>query len=107
MPKQLEVWINQFKKWWEGQTGQQRSVLILTSVVVGLGLLGALYVTSRPDYTLLYGNLDPKDANAVVEYLREQKVPYRLSGGGTQLEVPSKRVYDLRVQLAGQVLPRG
>jgi flagellar M-ring protein FliF len=82
-------------------------MLILTSVVVGLGLLGVLYVASRPDYTLLYSNLDPKDANAVVEVLREQKVPYRLSGGGTQVEVPSRRVYDLRVQLAGKGLPRG
>ena len=107
MPKQLEELIARFKKWWEGQNANQRSVLILTSVVVGVGLLGVLYVASRPDFTLLYSNLDPKDANAVVEYLREQKVPYRLSGGGTQLEVPSQRVYDLRVQLAGKGLPRG
>jgi flagellar M-ring protein FliF len=107
MPKQLEELLNQIKKWWAAQAANQRSVIILTAAVVVLGLFGVMYVVSRPDYTLLYSNLDPKDANAIVEYLREQKVPYRLGGGGTQLEVPSKRVYDLRVQLAGKGLPRG
>ncbi len=107
MPKQLEALLNQLKTWWTSQNTNQKSLVIITVSVVAMGLLGAMYMVSRPDYTLLYSNLDPKDANNIVEYLREQKVPYRLNAGGTQIEIPSKRVYDLRVQLAGKGLPRG
>lgn len=107
MPKAWEDITKRLLKWWQEQSLNQKVLFILlTAICAGLCLSLLLWV-SRPDYTLLYSNLDPKDANDVVEYLREQKIPYRLQNGGTQIEVPAAKVYDLRVQLAGKGLPRG
>lgn len=107
MPKILEEWINRLKKWWSGLNANQRSLAVIGGGALAVCLLGAGLLAGRPDYTVLFSNLDAKDASDMVEYLREQKVPYRLSAGGTQVEVPSRQVYDLRVQLAGKGLPRG
>jgi flagellar M-ring protein FliF len=56
---------------------------------------------------VLYSELSPEDAQSVVEQLREQGVSYRLAESGTAVQVPQERLYELRIQLAGEGLPSG
>ena len=63
--------------------------------------------TQQPEMQVLFANLAPEDAGAIVEKLKEGKVPYEVGLGGTSLLVPSAQVHDLRLQLAGQGLPHG
>ena len=83
----------------------------ITLLVVGVTsialLLGVGYWGSRPQYQLLYAGLEPDSANAVLEELRTAKVPYQLGDGGRSILVPSEKVYDLRLDLAGKGLPTG
>ncbi len=60
------------------------------------------YWVNQPDYTLLFGELDPSDANSVVETLREEGVSYELKSGGTAVYVPREKVYELRLQFASE-----
>src|SRR5262249_56134544 len=53
------------------------------------------------------GNLGASDAGAVVEYLKSEKVAYRVTAGGTTIEVPASRVYETRLALAGRGMPQG
>lgn len=80
-------------------------------IVVGLGtLLGIVLLvvwSNRIDYQPLYFNLSPEDAGMVVEELKDQKIPYRLSANGRIVMVPSGRIYDLRLELAGRGIPSG
>ena len=82
--------------------------LFLAALVISAGVVGGLWV-SKPHYGLLYGGLYPKDAGEVVEKLKGMHVPYRLKeeSSGTSVYVPQSRVYDLRLELAKEGLPRG
>jgi flagellar M-ring protein FliF len=56
---------------------------------------------------VLFTNLNPEDAAGIVDKLKETKVPYETTGGGTTVLVPSAQVHELRLQLATQGLPHG
>jgi len=83
--------------------------VVLVSVALGtlLGIVILIVWTNRIDYQPLYFNLSPEDAGMVVEELKEQKIPYRLSANGRTVMVPSGRVYDLRLDLASRGIPSG
>jgi len=81
---------------------------ILIALAAGIaGLVAATMWTQQPEMQVLFANLAPEDAGAIVEKLKEGKVPYEVGLGGTSLLVPSAQVHDLRLQLAGQGLPHG
>lgn len=78
---------------------------------VGLGVLGLLaWLVLRagtPPMGLLYGELETRDASAVVAALERQRVTYRLAANGTQVLVPAEDVPRLRLALAREGLPAG
>ncbi|WP_063588150.1 flagellar basal-body MS-ring/collar protein FliF [Achromobacter ruhlandii] len=63
--------------------------------------------SSEPKYKVLFSNLDDRDGGAIVTALGSMNVPYKYNDTGTALLVPADRVYDARLQLASQGLPRG
>lgn len=63
--------------------------------------------SSEPKYKVLFSNLDDRDGGAIVAALGTMNVPYRYNETGTAVLVPADRVYDARLQLASQGLPRG
>jgi flagellar M-ring protein FliF len=73
-------------------------------------VIGGLAAFSRwshyRDFRPLYTNLPAEDASAVLTRLRERGVEFQLQDGGTTLLVPSARVDELRIELAGAGVPR-
>jgi flagellar M-ring protein FliF len=85
---------------------RRMTFLALTvAVVVGTGAL-AVWV-QRPQYRVLFSNLSGNDGAAVVEYLKGEKIPYRMGEGGTTIEVDAAHVYEARMALAGRGVPQG
>lgn len=81
-------------------------ILLLVAAAMSVTAVILLFTWSqKADFQLLYSNLSEEDAGAIVQKLNELKVPYKASQGG--IMVPSDKVYDLRLQLAGQGLPQG
>lgn len=76
---------------------------IAAAVAAGVGIV---LWTKEPNYSLLYGNLGQQDAAQIAQALDTQGIPYKLDGGGA-ITVPSDRVHDARLKLAGQGLPEG
>ena len=78
---------------------------------VGLALLALLAVLAMrggdPVMAPLFGELESRDAAAVVASLERQRVPYRLAAGGTQIMAPVDQVPRLRLLLAREGLPAG
>ena len=70
-------------------------------------IVAAVMWTSEPKYKVLFSNLEDRDGGAIVTALGQMNVPYRYNENGTALLVPADRVYDARLQLASQGLPRG
>lgn len=62
-------------------------------------------VATRPEYTVLYSDLNTSDAGAVVERLKEMKIAYKLDGNTVSVSPPSE-VHELRLSLASEGLPK-
>ena len=76
---------------------------VIGAGVVTLGLFGAIiYYGSQPDYAVLFADLKPADAQSIVEKLKAANVPYTLANNGMTVQVPSKRVSELRLQMASE-----
>ena len=107
MTKNLNQLLQQLLGIWKQLGLNQRVSIVLATVVLLGGLIGVALWSSRPDYALLYGKLDEAEASKVIAALDEAKVPYQISRGGGAIMVPSDKVYQVRMQMAGKGIPRG
>ncbi|MDY6986500.1 MAG: flagellar basal-body MS-ring/collar protein FliF [Thermodesulfobacteriota bacterium] len=82
------------------------ALLCLLTVTVA-GFVFLLRWTGQPDYQLLYSNLDSEDAGAILAKLKDSKIPYQISSNGTAILIPKEAIYETRLELASQGLPRG
>lgn len=84
-------------------------LISLTILVVATvwGLIILINWSGSPEYLPLYSQLSAEDAGEVVARLKEQKIPYKLSHDGATIQIPRENVYDVRLELASQGLPRG
>lgn len=85
----------------------QRMIILIALAGSIAGLIAVTLWTQQPDMQVLFTNLNPEDASGIVDKLKETKVPYEMTGGGTTVLVPSAQVHELRLQLATQGLPHG
>ena len=86
--------------------GKKISFFITICTVIG-GFVAILLWTNRPDYQVLFSNLDTRDAGRIAEKLREKRTPFQLKDGGRAVLVPVEMVYQLRLELATEGIPRG
>lgn len=90
------------------QLSNARKLAILIGVPALIAVAIAIAVfASAPSYKILFSNVSDKDGGAIIAQLSQMNVPYRISGDGTVIEVPSDVVYRTRLTLASQGLPKG
>jgi flagellar M-ring protein FliF len=87
-------------------TSKKISMVLVLSLVVG-GFAVMFLWANQVNYSTLYSDLSPEDAGEIVSKLKEQRIPYKLTAGGTTLMVPADQVYELRLSLANNGLPAG
>ncbi|SCY80683.1 flagellar basal-body MS-ring/collar protein FliF [Desulfoluna spongiiphila] len=78
----------------------------LLFVVISL-FAGIILWSNMVVYRSLYSGLSPEDASQVVTRLKELKIPYKLEAGGSGVSVPEDKLYDLRLSMAAEGLPKG
>lgn len=85
-----------------------RSKLMMGGGLAALAaaVLAVTLWSSQGDYRPLFTGLSDKDGGAVIGQLSALNVPYKHEAGGTIL-VPASQVYELRMKLAAQGLPKG
>ena len=71
-------------------------------VIVVVGILLMINYSLRPDYVLLYGGLDLKDASEIIQELDSQNQQYKVRAGGRDVLVPLQDRDKLRITLAGK-----
>lgn len=85
-----------------------QKVVLLVGVAAAVAIAVAFVSLARaPDYKVLFSNVADRDGGAIISALQQINVPYRMSEGGGAILVPSDRVYESRLRLAQQGLPRG
>ncbi|UBU94594.1 MULTISPECIES: flagellar basal-body MS-ring/collar protein FliF [Edwardsiella] len=81
-------------------------LLLASAVAIAIVVVLALWARA-PDYRVLYSNISDRDGGAIVTQLTQMNIPYRFANNGTTLMVPADKVYDTRLKLAQQGLPKG
>ena len=71
------------------------------------GFLTMFIWANKTRFEPAYSSLSRSDAGAIVEKLKESNTPYRLSGDGTTILVPKDQVYDVRLTMAREGIPKG
>ena len=97
--------IDQIKDWFNSYTLSQKVAIIGSAASVVVLLWTLVYFVNRVDYQVLYSELDPSDAQSVVQRLQGMSVEYRLSDDGATVRVPRNRLSEIRIQLASEGLP--
>ncbi|MFA5902526.1 MAG: flagellar basal-body MS-ring/collar protein FliF [Desulfobacula sp.] len=62
---------------------------------------------NRTEFKVAFSGLTKEDAALVVEKLKESNTPHRLTGDGTTIMVPEPVVYDVRLTMAKDGIPKG
>lgn len=83
-------------------------------ILVGAGALAvvaALWlalgsVRNPSEYRVLYSNLNETDGAAILAALEQLNVPYKFTEGGGAIMIPQEALYETRLKLAGQGLPK-
>ncbi len=83
----------------------------LSLLGAGALVLGALFLVvfwaGRTTYEPLFAGLDVEDQASIVTILKDEKIPYRLDPAANAILVPRETVYETRLALAKDGLPRG
>lgn len=83
-------------------------LVLAVAVAVALTLIiGLLFWARTPDYRVLYSNISDRDGGDIVAQLTQMNVPYRFTENGGAITVPADKVYEARLKLAQQGLPKG
>ncbi|MCX8712966.1 flagellar M-ring protein FliF [Gilliamella sp. B2969] len=92
--------INQFK--------QNRKMLLLVAGVVVLAISSIAYLWLKDDnYGVLFSQLSDKDGGEIISQLDKMNIPYQFSSSGSTILIPADKVYDTRLRIAQQGLPKG
>jgi flagellar M-ring protein FliF len=100
-----------------GYTSQLTSVLkkltIGQRIGIGVSIIASIIAlvmlitwANKPTFGVLFSNLDPQDASKIIDKLKQSSVDYEIGDDGKAILVPKDRVYELRLQMAGQGLPQ-
>ncbi len=98
--------MNQLATIWRSLSRSQQISLVLVPMVICAAAFGLLKWRHESEFRTLYTALAPEDAAAVVQKIREAGIEYRLDEAGAGVLVPSDRLADARLALAGAGLPK-
>jgi len=98
--------MNQLAKLLSGLSLRQQVSIAVAAILTVTGILGFIRWKRESDFRPLYTAMAPEDAAGVVQKLRETGVDYRLSENGGSVLVPSAKLAESRLALAGAGLPK-
>lgn len=81
-----------------------RAILAVFALISAV-LIAGYFAFLRVDYAVLYANLKPSEASAIVEQLEAKGISHRIGDGGATVLVPTNAVDTTKVTLAGTELP--
>jgi flagellar M-ring protein FliF len=83
--------------------------ITLVALILG-SLAGFIFLISwsgKSEYFPLYTKLNPEDASFILTKLKERKIEYQIAANGGTILIPQELIYETRMNLASEGLPRG
>jgi flagellar M-ring protein FliF len=100
----MENSLSRLRELWQNTSQTNRIMVIALLAVMLVTGIGFAFFAGTPDYATLVSNPAPADSAKILDMLKTQKVPYRISSDGASIEVPRSQEAELRMDLAGQGL---
>ncbi len=104
-------WFRRFSSrlglFWSSLKPWQKLSIVGASLLVVSALALAAYWAGKPSYEPLFSALEVEDQSAIVAYLRENRIDYKLDPAANAILVPRDIVYETRLSLAQGGLPKG
>jgi flagellar M-ring protein FliF len=97
--------LEQIKTFFTRYTLQQKLALAGAGAMVLVMLWLLVFFMNRVEYQTLYADLNPQEAQGIVQKIQELKVPYQLSEDGRTIKVAADKLSEVRIQVASQGLP--
>jgi len=87
----------------------QRSRVMFAAclLLIACVIAGATWWVMHPPYGVLFSGLREADAAEITTSLSQMQVPYHLADEGKTILVPAEQVYDTRMKLVSQGVPKG
>lgn len=96
--------LNALAEIWKNIGLAQRVSIVLTGIAT-LGICAfVVYFGTRPDWHILYADMEPKQAAKVYDLVSGAGIQAKLTDSGKTIMVPSKDVYKMRLKVAGEGL---
>ena len=93
---------------WLNRLRANPKIPLMVAGAAAVAIIVALVLWAKqPEYRVLYSNLSDQDGGAIVTQLTQMNIPYNFADNGASIMVPAEKVYDLRLRLAQQGLPKG
>lgn len=83
-----------------------RVLIILLTAAVITAVSVSIWIKS-PEYEVLYNHLSNEDGGAIINQLNQMNIPYQFTDASGQISIPKNKVYEIRLRLAENNLPRG
>ncbi len=91
-----------------GQLSNPKKLAVAGAIALVAAILIVAWLWVRtPEYRVLYSNVSERDGGDIIAALAQMQLPYHIAGGGTTILVPDSSVYEARLKLATQGLPKG
>ncbi len=85
---------------WEGLTGPSRRLLVGAVIIFIVGVFALMRFSGQESYATLATSTSPSDASAITSQLDELGIRYKLTDGGSTVQVPSSSLDQARMDLA-------
>jgi len=97
--------VNQLLKIWQSLNRQQQVSLVIVPVLLIAAIWGGMRWKHESDFHVVFSGLAPEDAAALTQKLKEASIEYKLDETGASILVPSGRMADARLAIAGAGMP--
>ncbi len=92
---------------WSSLLKWQKFTLVGVTGAVFLGMVAVVALSGRESWEPLFSGLEIRDEASIAAYLKENKIPYKLDPAANAILLPKDRVYEVRLELAREGLPKG
>ena len=106
MPQFLNDFLKNIKEKWSSLSKSQKIMLVVSSSIILLSVIAAIYITTKPQYVTIFSGLDPKEAAEIQNILSEQKIDSKAANGGTTILVRDTDVDRAKMAAAQAGYPK-
>ena len=102
VPGALAVLWTRVRIAWAGMQPRQRAWAVVSGALLASLTGFLLWYAVRPDWRILYADLDPDDARQIGQDLAQAQIPFDVAASGGQIRVPAAQLDKARLATAAK-----